>query len=69
MLEQNSIYLLEERRYRLNDDGVLELVLNDDGNNVQRVVNGLGEFNITAILNDDSGTLTSAKLRAKTGKT
>ena len=56
MGEQNTIYLLEERRYRVNDEGVLELILNDKESDAQRVVNGLkeDEFKITAVLADGS---------------
>ena len=54
MGEQNTIYLLEERRYRVNNDGVLELILNDKESGAQRVVNDLNKdkFKITAILED-----------------
>ena len=54
MTEQSSLYLLEERRYRVTDEGVLEIVVNDDANNPQRIVNGLDTFSITAVLADGS---------------
>ncbi len=51
MNEQTSLYLIEEHRYRLSN-GVLELV--ENGNDTQRIVNGLTSFTVTAIMSDGS---------------
>lgn len=51
--EQASVYILDERRYRLRD-GVLELIVNDDETDIMKVVNGVENFQIRAKLKDDT---------------
>lgn len=49
-----NMYVLEMRRYRLSDDGVLELIINENEDNPLRLVNNISDFQVRAILTDGS---------------
>lgn len=51
MSEQSVVYLLDERRYRL-DGETLELILNGDTANALSVVNGVSNFQVRAVMQD-----------------
>lgn len=46
------LYVLEMRRYQLTDDGILQLILNDDEENPLNLVNNITDFQVRAILTD-----------------
>lgn len=49
--EGASIYMLDERRYRLVD-GVLELIVNGDADHPLRIVSGVSGFRVRALMAD-----------------
>lgn len=50
----SRLYILEERRYRLNADGVLEVIVNGDFANPQSIAGGITRFTVRAIRSDGS---------------
>ncbi|MEM8778292.1 MAG: hypothetical protein AAGF26_05345 [Cyanobacteria bacterium P01_G01_bin.49] len=56
----SRIYLIEERRYRLNtNDNTLELIIDDDNSQISKVVGGLEKFEVIANIEQNlSGTST-----------
>lgn len=51
--QQCRIYIIQERRYALNGD-VLELVLDEDAGTTQRLLHGVTDFQIQAVMSDGS---------------
>ena len=53
--QQCRVYIIQERRYELNGD-VLELVLDEDAGTTQRLLHGVTDFQIQAVMSDGSVT-------------
>ena len=45
-----QLYVLEMRRYQLTDEGILQLILNDDEENPLNLVNNITDFQVRAVL-------------------
>lgn len=47
-----QLYVLEMRRYQLSDDGILQLIINEDEENPLNLVNNITDFQVRAVLTD-----------------
>jgi type IV pilus assembly protein PilW len=47
-----NMYVLEMRRYQLSDDGILQLIINEDEENPLNLVNNITDFQVRAVLTD-----------------
>jgi type IV pilus assembly protein PilW len=51
--QQCRVYVIQERRYELNGD-VLQLTIDDDSGTTQRLLHGVTDFQIQAVMSDGS---------------
>lgn len=49
-----QLYVLEMRRYQLSDDGILQLIINENEDNPLNLVNNITDFQVRAVLTDGS---------------